>query len=171
VDAHPDSGFFHVRMEDDQVGCVWSKFISVSHRPALPLPSAPGTPAPISSQCDASFWNHVYDSQRLIVNQQCVPVTGTIVDASGGKRRDGVRHEKDGDTHGWPNVDSEFQHLLNAENMSDEVVLRKNWIHAKAGVAVTRYSCFDIHVVPVGEPSDSVPWRSTFDGARESELG
>ena len=35
-------------------------------------------------------------------------------------------------------------------------VLRKNWIHAKAGVAVTCYSCFDIHVVPAGEPSDSV---------------
>jgi hypothetical protein len=42
------------------------------------------------------------------------------VDASGGKRSDGVRHEKDGDTHGWLNVDSEFQNLLNAGNISDE---------------------------------------------------
>ena len=120
VDANPDSGFFHVRTEDDQVGWVWSKFISVSQPPGLPPPSAPGTPPPTSTQCDASLWSHVYHSQRLIVNQQCIAVTGAIVDASGGQRIDGVRHEKDGDTHGWLHVDSEFQNLLNAGNISDE---------------------------------------------------
>jgi len=47
-------------------------------------------------------------------------VTGTVVDATGGKRSDGVRKEKDGDTHGWLKLDAEFQNLLNAGNMSDE---------------------------------------------------
>jgi hypothetical protein len=85
VDANTDSGFFHVRTEDDQVGWVWSKFISVSQPPALPPLSAPGTPPPASTQCDASLWSHVYHSQRLIVNQECIAVTGAIVDASGGQ--------------------------------------------------------------------------------------
>jgi hypothetical protein len=49
-----------------------------------------------------------------------VSVTGTIVDASGGSKPDGVRHEKDGDTHGWLKVDPEFQNLLNAGNTSYE---------------------------------------------------
>ncbi len=43
-----------------------------------------------------------------------------MVDATNGKEPDGVRHEKDGDTHGWLQVDSEFQSLLNAGNMSAE---------------------------------------------------
>jgi len=33
---------------------------------------------------------------------------------------DGVRHEEDGDCHGWLKVDPQFQNLLNAGNMSDE---------------------------------------------------
>ena len=33
---------------------------------------------------------------------------------------DGTRHEKDGDTHGWLNLDAGFESLLNAGNMSDE---------------------------------------------------
>lgn len=65
-------------------------------------------------------WDHVYHSQRLIVNKQCAAVTGTIVDATAGKKSDGVRHEADGDTHGWLKVDSGFEDLLNAGNMSDE---------------------------------------------------
>jgi Bacterial SH3 domain len=120
VDATPDSGFYHVRTEDDQVGWVWSKYVSVSQAPTSLLLATPGNLQPTGTQCDASLWNHVYHSQRLIVKQQCISVTGTIVDATNGKRADGVRHEKDGDTHGWLNVEPEFQNLLNAGNMSDE---------------------------------------------------
>jgi hypothetical protein len=54
------------------------------------------------------------------VKQQCIAVTGTFVDATAGKRPDGVRHEKDGDTHGWLKLDQEFQNLVNAGNVSDE---------------------------------------------------
>ena len=62
----------------------------------------------------------MYHPQRLIVKQQCMSVTGTIVDATNGKQPDGVRHEKDGDPHGWFKLDSGFENLLNAGNTSDE---------------------------------------------------
>ena len=70
--------------------------------------------------CDQTLWQHVYNPQRLVVKQQCISVTGTIVDATHGKRRDGLRHEGDGDTHGWLKVDPEFASLLNAGNRSNE---------------------------------------------------
>jgi hypothetical protein len=56
----------------------------------------------------------------LIVKNRCVEVTGTIVDATKGKRRDGIRHEKDGDTHGWLKPDPQFKRLLDAGNKRDE---------------------------------------------------
>jgi hypothetical protein len=122
VDEAPDSGFYHVRTEDEQVGWVWSKFVILSlpptPPPAQPLPRTP--PQPPETQCDPSLWSHVYHPLRLIVKQQCIAVTGTIVDATAGKKSDGVRHEADGDTHGWLKVDPEFENLLNAGNISDE---------------------------------------------------
>jgi hypothetical protein len=54
------------------------------------------------------------------VKQSCISLTGTILDATTGKRSDGVRKEADGDTHGWLKVDPQFTNLLNAGNMSDE---------------------------------------------------
>jgi len=36
------------------------------------------------------------------------------------KEADGVRHEKDGDTHGWLKVDPEFENLLNDGNKTEE---------------------------------------------------
>src|SRR5580700_539748 len=125
VDGASDSGFYHVRTEDEQVGWIWSKFVTLSlpptPPPAQPVPVTPAQPPqPPETQCDPSMWTHVYHPQRLIVKQQCVAVTGTIVDATAGKQSDGVRHEADGDTHGWLKVDAEFENLLNAGNMSDE---------------------------------------------------
>jgi SH3 domain-containing protein len=122
VDEAPDGGFCHVRTEDEQVGWIWSKFVTVSV-PPTPPPAHPvplTAPQPPETQCDPSLWSHVYHPQRLIVKQQCVSVSGTIVDATAGKKSDGVRHEADGDTHGWLKVDPEFENLLNAGNMSDE---------------------------------------------------
>jgi uncharacterized protein YraI len=125
VDASPDSGFYHVRTEDDQVGWVFSRYISLSQAsPTTPTtattPTTPTAPQPPNTQCDASLWNHVYHAQRLIVQNQCATVTGTTVDATHGKQPDGVRHEADGDTHGWLKPDPEFLNLLNAGNVSDE---------------------------------------------------
>ena len=116
VDVSPDSGFYHVRTEDDQVGWVWSKYVSLSQ---VPTPTPTLLPSP-DTQCDTGLWNHVYHPKRLIVKDQCASVTGTIVDASGGKKSDGVRHEPDGDTHGWLKPDPAFQNLLNTGNVSDE---------------------------------------------------
>jgi uncharacterized protein YgiM (DUF1202 family) len=117
VDASPDSGFYHVRTEDDQIGWVFSKYVTVSAGT-----STTGAPS-AAATCDSNLWNHVYHSYRLIVKQQCIAVTGTMVDATATQRvkqPDGVRHEGDGDTHGWLKVDPEFQNLLNAGNMSAE---------------------------------------------------
>jgi len=120
VDAKPDSGFYHVRTEDDQVGWVFAKYVSISppSAPAAAIPAATTT-----NGCDPNIPVHVYHPQRLIVKQECISVTGTIVDATAAEKKpepDGVRHEKDGDSHGWLKVDAEFQNLLNAGNMSDE---------------------------------------------------
>ena len=123
VDDTATSGFYHVRTEDDQVGWVWSKFVTLSASPTpppVPTPGLPTPPQPPETQCDPSLWSHVYHPLRLIVKQQCISVTGTIVDATAGKKSDGVRHEPDGDTHGWLKVDPEFENLLNAGNISDE---------------------------------------------------
>jgi hypothetical protein len=50
--------------------------------------------------------------------QPCIAVTGTIVDATNDKKADGVRHEADGDTHGWLKLDPGFEDLLNPGNDS-----------------------------------------------------
>lgn len=47
----------------------------------------------------------------------------SIVDATAGQahhQADGVRHEADGDTHGWLQVDPQFADMLNPGNTSDE---------------------------------------------------
>src|SRR2546430_9752868 len=83
VDSSPDSGFYHVRTEDDQIGWVFAKYVSVleSAPPGTPTnagTSTPGAPSPTAT-CDSNLWNHVYHPYRLIVKQQCISVTGTLV--------------------------------------------------------------------------------------------
>lgn len=73
--------------------------------------------------CDDSLWKRVYNPSRLIVHASCVSVTGTIVDATANekeKRADGVRHEPDGDPHGWLKLDPGQEQYLNAGNTSNE---------------------------------------------------
>ena len=121
VDASEDSGFYHVRTEDDQVGWVYARLLTISTAPEAGPAEPTATTAPAGAPaCDSSLWNHVYHPTRLIVKSACVTVTGTLVDATSGKRADGVRHEADGDTHGWLQVDAQFQNLLNAGNKSAE---------------------------------------------------
>jgi len=82
-----------------------------------------GLPVPGSvsmAGCGDGLWQHVYHPSRLLVGQDCIAVTGTIIDASSGHNSDGVRHEADGDTHGWIKVDPQFQGLINAGNTADE---------------------------------------------------
>jgi hypothetical protein len=122
LDPTPQGGYFHIKAQDGQEGWVWSKNVNVTaafSNPPQPVSGGPGPPSEVA-QCDDTLWDHVYNPQRLIVKQQCIAVTGTIVDATNGKKHDGVRHEADGDTHGWLKLDPEFSSLLNAGNMSDE---------------------------------------------------
>jgi hypothetical protein len=73
--------------------------------------------------CGDSLWEHVYHPTRLLVQHDCVTITGTIVDATLNEathQPDGVRHEADGDTHGWLKVDPTFSNLINPGNTSDE---------------------------------------------------
>ena len=157
VQTTADSGFYHVETEHDQIGWVASKYVTLSQ--PSPLPPAPPpitTPIPPDSGCDASLWSHVYHSFRLIVQQQCIAVTGTIVDATAGKEPDGARHEPDGDTHGWLKVDAEFAMLLNAGNQKDEggnlvfeIVCKYPVTQADAKTACANYTD-QVKLPPVG---------------------
>ena len=120
VDASEDSGYYHVRTEDDEVGWIYAKLLEVSAAPSVVSPATTPTPAAGGGACDATLWNHVYHSTRLMVKTACVTVTGRIVDATSGRQSDGVRHEADGDTHGWLQVDAPFENMLNAGNKSAE---------------------------------------------------
>lgn len=113
LDVNAQSGFYHVKVTDGHEGWVWSRYTHVSR-------STTSTQSDATAQCDAALWDHVYNPERLIVKQQCISVTGTIVDATNGAKADGVRHEADGDTHGWLDVDPEFKDLLNQGNLTVE---------------------------------------------------
>jgi len=119
VDATEDSGFYHVRTENDEVGWVYAKLLTISPTPSTASTESAAVPA-AGAGCDGTLWNHVYHPARLIVKNACVTATGTIVDATAGRRADGVRHEADGDTHGWLKVDPQFKDMLNAGNTSAE---------------------------------------------------
>lgn len=122
LDSAKQNGFYHVKAEDGQEGWAWARNITVGGGTSNPSQPATGSTSTTegSAQCDDSLWDHVYNPQRLIVKQKCIEVTGTIVDATNGKQSDGVRHEADGDTHGWLQVDPQFSNLLNAGNKSSE---------------------------------------------------
>src|SRR2546423_1611933 len=68
----------------------------------------PSTPAP-PPQCDASLWNHVYDSGRLKVMGMRQTATGVITDHHA---------NEDGDIDVRIAVDPAYANLLNAGNMS-----------------------------------------------------
>ena len=123
LEPQPQSGFYHVRTPDGTEGWVGVKYLTVeTPTGAQASGAAPsGTAAGAASTgCDQSLLDHVYNPERLIVKEDCVSVTGTIVDATDGKRRDGIRHEADGDTHGWLKLDPGFEDLLNDGNLQAE---------------------------------------------------
>ena len=125
VDALLDNGFYHVKTEDDRVGWIFAKYVSISTAQTPATSATPTTPvtAPPSTECDSNLSAHVYHPNRLIVKQDCMAITGTIVDATANqstKEPDGTRHEPDGDTHGWLKVDPGFESLLNSGNINDE---------------------------------------------------
>jgi hypothetical protein len=154
VQTTADHGYYNVKTDQDVTG--WALVSSVNLSPAPVTTPTPPTQPPPSGQCDDTLWGHVYHSNRLIVNQKCVSVTGTIVDASKGREPDGVRHEADGDTHGWLKVDSQFQNLLNAGNNSAEggnlvfeIICKYPVTQADAKAACSNY-LNQVNLPPVG---------------------
>jgi hypothetical protein len=127
-------GYYHVKTTQGEEGYVWSKNVKVttSAAPVGAVSTAPtttinlgaGVPGSASiGGCGDGLWPHVYHPTRLTVMQDCLTVTGTIVDATAPlahQRPDGVRKEPDGDTHGWLKLDPQFESLLNTGNKSDE---------------------------------------------------
>lgn len=118
-------GYYHVREPDGSIGWVYGRYLRVRPVPeALSLAShgatngTPGTYATVG--CGDHLWTHVYHPSRLHILDSCVTVTGTVVDASGGRRSDGARHEADGDTHSWLRVDPQFRNMLDSGNRQDE---------------------------------------------------
>jgi uncharacterized protein YgiM (DUF1202 family) len=120
VEPTPTDGFFHIKTARGKEGWVGATYLATGAAGATQPTAEAAAPTAAATGCDTTLWDHVYNPQRLIVQQKCTSVTGTIVDATNGKRRDGVRKEADGDTHGWLKVDPQFKNLLNAGNMSDE---------------------------------------------------
>jgi hypothetical protein len=121
IDPTPEHGYLQVETSSGMQGWVFSRYIRVLASPSSSQPNTdPETSLPPGTQCDDTLWQHVYNPHRLIVKQPCIAVTGTIVDATNGREPDGVRHEPDGDTHGWLKVDPQFEDLLNAGNMNNE---------------------------------------------------
>jgi len=123
VDPTPEHGYLQVTTKNGKEGWIFHTSIRIVASPSSSNPVIDPEAAAASGttpKCDTTLWNHVYNPHRLIVKQACIAVTGTFVDASGGKKPDGVRHEADGDTHGWLKVDPPFENLLNAGNMSAE---------------------------------------------------
>jgi Bacterial SH3 domain len=126
------NGYLHVETSDSTKGWAWARNIRIDTAAAAVPPHAdsgalnsvtPGTAVPGTNSlagCGDGLWQHVYHPYRLLVMNSCVTVSGTIVDASNGRYADGVKHEADGDTHGWLRLDPQFAKLLNNGNMTQE---------------------------------------------------
>ncbi len=121
LDLTPEHGYYQVKTQDGTDGWAFSKSLKIMASPSSSQPALDPEAVPIAQEsCDDTLWQHVYHPTRLIVKQQCITVTGTIVDATNGKEPDGVRHEADADTHGWLKLDPPYQDLLNPGNISNE---------------------------------------------------
>ena len=131
LEPHAQDGYFYVRTTAGEEGYVWSRSVRVSAAPpgagiaplvvGASIQLHPGVAGSASmTGCNDGLWTHVYHPTRLLVKNDCATITGVIVDATGGRKSDGVRHEADGDTHGWLRVDPQFANLINAGNISDE---------------------------------------------------
>ena len=63
------------------------------------------------AQCDPSLWAHVYHSNRLIVQNSCMTVSGTVYS---------LIYEDDGDIHIRVTLDTPYTYMLNSYNYSGQ---------------------------------------------------
>lgn len=168
---HPN-GYFDVRAPDDSVGWVYMRYVeldAVTSGPTFPIQPGPGVKGSAQTVgCGRHLWEHVYNPSRLLVRVQCVTVTGTIEDPTAGWKHpesDGVRHEGDGDTHGWIQLDPRFADLLDAGNMSDEKgnLVFELVCHYRVTQEDARPACRDYHdSTAIPPPGTHVRITGTF---------
>src|SRR5262249_45904075 len=84
VSATLEAGFYRVRTADGQEGWVWSRSVRIT-APGTPPPAAPARGSASQTGCGDGLWKHVYSPSRLLVKQDCLTVTGVIVDATAGQ--------------------------------------------------------------------------------------
>src|SRR5258706_10733988 len=88
VEPAQDSGYYHVQTSAGEDGYVWGRNVTVSVAAPVPAPAAPPSPGPgipgsaSMVGCGDGRWQHVYNPSRLLVKQDCMTITGTIVDAT-----------------------------------------------------------------------------------------
>jgi hypothetical protein len=123
------NGYYHVATNASDTGWVLARNLKIESA-TIAAPSTDSAalsaitmgPSVAGSNslagCGDGLWQHVYHPYRLLVMNECVTVSGTIVDASNGRNPDGVKHEADGDTHGWLRVDPPFANMLNNGNVT-----------------------------------------------------
>lgn len=107
--------------------------------------------------CDESLNDHIYHPKRLQVLGACESVTGTWVDASHGKNKDGCRHEADSDAHCFLKLDPGQKKYLNAKNISNEdgnLVIEPTCFYARVTQEDAKAACKNwrqkITLPPVG---------------------
>lgn len=69
--------------------------------------NAPATKTSVAGTCDKSLWDHVYNPERLEVQNECMTVTGTIAERS---------TDDDGDEHMLLKLDDRQGNLLTKKN-------------------------------------------------------
>lgn len=122
------NGFYHVKTPDNVSAWLWSANVRVLNAPHGLVPTTSAGYLEVAGSnafagCGDGLWKHVYNPSRLLVHVKCVTMTGVLVDPTAHNAHpsaDGVRHEQDGDTHGWLKVDSKFASMINAGNTSNE---------------------------------------------------
>src|SRR5262249_32559360 len=98
IGPNPESGYYHVVTSAGEEGYVWSRNVRVRVAQSVAATAIqPGSGVPGSASmvgCGDMLWQHVYNPSRLLVKQDCVTITGTIVDATADQshqQTDGVR--------------------------------------------------------------------------------
>ena len=88
---------------------------------APPVESAAGRAVVVAPTCDASLWSRVYSPKRLVVVNQCIEVTGVIVESDA-------------------NVDGDQHFLIRLDPGQDRLLSKRN-VKKKGGALVAEIVC------------------------------
>ncbi len=103
---------------------------------------------PGAAQCNATLWNHVYNSSRFTVHNQCTYAIGYIQE---------IYAEPDGDYHIRLKLEPDFKYMMNALNISStgsdlvgEIICANNITQSDAVAPCHNYTS-SVYVPNVGE--------------------